>query len=479
MGKIVNNKIKIMACFVLISSALLVLTSYTTSPIYHISGSDSAAFRLMGRMIREGKIPYKDFFDHKGPFIMFLMWLGYGITGSDIGLLSIQILCLSASVFGICSLTNLFIEKKWIKRCILICFLILYGVYLEGGNIVEEYNLPFLIWSQYFCIKYLAGDQEKEHKPRYAFFYGITFAICIFTRATNALPLCIAVGVILTVLLYRKKYINLVKNALCFILGIGIVLIPVVIYFSAHDALHEMIYCTFTYNFKYASLHRGRMELMQLLGITRKTMICIFGAVVIGILSVRKNLAIAMIIILQSVTGIMVQFNSAMYRHYLLIYIPTVILSLVFYLHYYPKGKLYKIGVSLAVLGTILFMGFLGNDAFTKLHSQKDVRLAKEIDAVRNEIEKDEGDVVVYNSNCRFYVQTSLSPCYKYFHIQDFQCQYDERAFDEFKNEVESLKAKWIIEVRNRKNNEIIQQIIASHYREAYQTSHYILMKKK
>lgn len=50
------------------------LFSYSTSPLYSgYYGGDSAQFLTIGKAWMLGKIPYKEMFDHKGPFIFLVL----------------------------------------------------------------------------------------------------------------------------------------------------------------------------------------------------------------------------------------------------------------------------------------------------------------------------------------------------------------------------------------------------------------------
>lgn len=49
-----------------------------------------------------GRIPYKELFDHKGPFIFFVDMLGFMITGNKSGIVIIQ------SIFSIITVNALF-----------------------------------------------------------------------------------------------------------------------------------------------------------------------------------------------------------------------------------------------------------------------------------------------------------------------------------------------------------------------------------
>ena len=68
-----------------VSVFFLLVFSYSTSPFYPYSrGWDSAFFQLVGRGMTKGYLPYRDFFDMKGPWLFLIQYVGayigkYGI----------------------------------------------------------------------------------------------------------------------------------------------------------------------------------------------------------------------------------------------------------------------------------------------------------------------------------------------------------------------------------------------------------------
>lgn len=66
----------------IIAFLFVLIFSFSTSPLYpNYWGSDSAQFQTIGMAWASGKIPYRDIFDHKGPFIFWVNMLGYKMGG--------------------------------------------------------------------------------------------------------------------------------------------------------------------------------------------------------------------------------------------------------------------------------------------------------------------------------------------------------------------------------------------------------------
>lgn len=319
--------------FSLISVVYLLLFSLSTSFIYQNSwlGGDSDIFMLMGQLMKNGMIPYKEFFDHKGPVMFFIEYLGQMISDGRNGIFLIQVVFFTVSLYGTYKILNLFYEKK--KSVILtIISLLILNMYFGIGNLTEEYCLPFLLWSFYFAIKYLRNEksENKEHKPIYAFLYGITFMICALTRVTNAIPLCIVIIVGFVVMIREKQWKLIIKNAIYFIIGALIILLPFIIYFIKVDALYEMIYATFLYNIKYA------LNSDVTLGVKDKINQIVFimpliSSLILGMYYYiwnKKDRVIGVTVIVLSVTAIIFQLKNLLYEHYFMIWIPLILLGI-------------------------------------------------------------------------------------------------------------------------------------------------------
>ena len=65
------------------------------SPFTHIfPWVDSSAFLYDGLSLTKGLVMYKDFFDHKGPLIFIINYLGINLTGGILGVWVLEVLSL-------------------------------------------------------------------------------------------------------------------------------------------------------------------------------------------------------------------------------------------------------------------------------------------------------------------------------------------------------------------------------------------------
>ena len=61
-------------------------------------GFDSAFFQSIGKLWLEGIIPYRDYFDHKGPVLFMINALGYMFSNTRLGLFLVQSVFFSISL---------------------------------------------------------------------------------------------------------------------------------------------------------------------------------------------------------------------------------------------------------------------------------------------------------------------------------------------------------------------------------------------
>lgn len=267
-----------MAVLWLSGICFLLLFSYMTSPLFPWAyGWDSAFFQLVGSGMTKGYLPYRDFYDMKGPWLFFIEYaaqlLCYGRTGVFI------LQCVS-----LCAVLSLSyaIHRKYfyggiesgavsnaagsdgnggIKTGIagIVCSLaialplfIVLSATMEGGNLTEEWSLPFLFLPIYLSLDFIMGER-KEHKPLYGFVYGVCFGVIAFIRVTNAVMICAIALTVMVYLIKDRQWKNLWHNAGAFLLGMAAAFLPPLIYFGYHGEAGSMLRCVFVFGFVYGT----------------------------------------------------------------------------------------------------------------------------------------------------------------------------------------------------------------------------------
>lgn len=231
-----------------ISTLVCLISAKSVSPLFVHEGWDSAIFKIIGQGILDGKLPYRDLFDHKGPVIFYLNALGLGVAGGKVGLFALNALFLTATLYLVYRTSRLFSSAK---RSLGISLLsLLYWVFLsQGGNLTEIYALPAVALSLYLVLRLYQNPQ----KTFAGYFIGLGFAWMLLLRMNDAvmLPGGLFAGFFLFGLI-QKRYRQTLVATLWFLAGTATLILPFVVYFAAHNALADFWYGQFTFNYLYS-----------------------------------------------------------------------------------------------------------------------------------------------------------------------------------------------------------------------------------
>ncbi len=243
-----------------LSGCIFILTASSwTSPLFpNAYGYDCAWYSLMGRAITQGKVPYVDYFDLKGPVFFFCEALGQALIPGRNGVFILQCVSISLTAILIIRTAGLYVGPA-LSAAVLTLFYFFYFYLLWGGNTVEELFLPVNMLAVYLCLDFFrrlkAGGEISVKAP--AFLYGVGFGMLLFSKVTAAAPLIACVLTTLICLfttdtgLYRRDNWRLIgMSALYFLVGLSALSLPVLTYFGLRKALHRMLFACFEFAFQ-------------------------------------------------------------------------------------------------------------------------------------------------------------------------------------------------------------------------------------
>ena len=245
--------------------------SFWTSPYYkHWYACDSSLFAMVGRGIVEGRTPYVDFYDLKGPYLFFINALGQLLHRGRLGIFLIEIpfgLIMNVFAWKLC---RLYLSR--IKSCfVMAVYFYSHVSTIWGGGTIEEYMMALNMVAIYLVVSFMKDhDLKSDRIPALRiFFIGLFFGVMLFAKVTNAAPIigmCIGIAVIL---IRYKRYRELWRCIGIFLTGALTAALPMIIYFALNGALAEMLYCVFVFGYM-RSVGNGDPEMimweMQLMG---------------------------------------------------------------------------------------------------------------------------------------------------------------------------------------------------------------------
>ena len=125
-----------------------------SSPFLKYMDVDSSVFYTMGRAMADGKVPYRDLFDHKGWYIYFFNCLGALISPNNtVGLFVIECLFMLANVYLIYIIVML-INDDLLRINLTMSFMLFFlfnFITYQQGNIWGDFSAHFHL----FCCKVL------------------------------------------------------------------------------------------------------------------------------------------------------------------------------------------------------------------------------------------------------------------------------------------------------------------------------------
>lgn len=248
-GKICDNRIVIGAVIVLIAVATALYAATNTPLSIGSIGTDSAVFQYVARVIRNGGMPYRDTFDHKGPLIYLIDAFGQSIS-ETIGVWIVELLFILVAFIYAYKLGKLFgCGKRTALIPVLACaFSLVY--YFEGGNLVEEYACTCIIISLYVFAKYFIKKIVHWYD---LLLCGFTFAVVCLLRINMAvLWVVMCIGVLIDCI-HNKTVKKVFYFLLWFMIGVVIVALPIVIWLVKGNAWEAFVEDYFHFNFKYSS----------------------------------------------------------------------------------------------------------------------------------------------------------------------------------------------------------------------------------
>ena len=246
--------------FSLIASFLFITLCSMASFLFPLhSRVDQNIFYTLGRGILDGRVPYRDLFEHKGPLIYFFHAFAALIDRhSFIGIYLLEVIFFTVTLFFMLKTARLFTGERsaYITTllagavcCTAFCF--------KSGDNAEEYCFAFLVVSLYYFIRYFkAADRDligvglqgkmislHTHLINYKviFINGVLAGFVLWIKFIQ-LGFWIAwMGILFFVLLFQKEYKRAFVSCFVFLGGMAVTPLPWIIYFGVNHAIGDWL----------------------------------------------------------------------------------------------------------------------------------------------------------------------------------------------------------------------------------------------
>ena len=278
---------------------------------------DTAVFQTVGYMMKRGYLPYVDSFDHKGPLLYLIHYLG-SLIDTNSGVSIFQIINYFFTFFFAYKIARFKLNRPEAIFSVLVGCMILLNNHKEVAD-VEEFSMGFICISLYIFLDYLFNNKTTYKR---IFLAGLCCG-AVFLIKMNQVACWLVFGVYIFIeVLIRKNYKELRKFTGMFISGFLAIVIVFIIWLSCKGCLWEGVYDYIIFNFRYI---RSRRELLTSMEYWLTYEFYLF-TVITMLFFIRKNMRIHSIyLVYMIVSYCFIAFMEDTSCHHGLILIPAVI----------------------------------------------------------------------------------------------------------------------------------------------------------
>lgn len=238
-------------------SAVLAFLFLLNSPLHPWrcapTGTDSSVFKTVAFMMNMGYMPYKDSFDHKGPLLYVINYWGQLIAYYR-GVWVFEAASMTLTIFMLYKIARLKARVFPSTMIVLTAISMLLG-FFEQGNFTEEYAMPFIAIGIYFFLDYLLNGKISDIRIIVS---GISMgAVCLLRPNMTAVWVVFGVAILFSKI-RQKAWIESGRFIFYFMAGLGIIVIPFVVWLSVNGALKDCIQDYLVFNMQYCSTVGGR-----------------------------------------------------------------------------------------------------------------------------------------------------------------------------------------------------------------------------
>lgn len=357
MKKIKKDNLETLAvvAFIFAAAFVLLLKSPLNFWMRADAETDSSVYKTVALMMSRGYMPYRDSFDHKGPLTYLVNLLGMQID-DYCGVWVIEFITIFVTFAAIYKIARLRCTKIYSCLCILVSGSLLYD-YFEGGNMVEEYAMPFIAISLYIFLDYFLNHKINR----------LRLTVCgaclgaVFLLRPNMISVWIVFAIAVLIDCIRNSYITDLRDFIIFfLLGFVIIIAPVFIWLAVNGCFGDFIEDYIQFNMVYSSA-KGQGDKWNAGFYFANKSLVIFAALICAYLcGIKDRFLYGAYLIYLFVTLLCISMSGMPYAHYGMILVPAIA---------FPVASLFGLAVKESngkALGLFLVLYLVGSVSLPK-----------------------------------------------------------------------------------------------------------------
>lgn len=226
--------------------------------------ADSTVFLSIGQGILDGKVPYVDFFDHKGP-LLYAINAGGLLLGKFLGLSCgflpwggvwiLELVSLFLALLFAFKTALLFAAPRPAMLAVLVNSVCL-GAFFYQGNLPEEYALPLVFASLYLYLRHFISGVEL--RGRDTVLLGVFAGMSLLLKPNMFSVWAACSGVLCLQMALARDWRRFALHVGSFFSGVALVFVPVFLLLAITGALPDFFGQYVLFNLRYAS-HSGSL----------------------------------------------------------------------------------------------------------------------------------------------------------------------------------------------------------------------------
>lgn len=212
---------------------------------------DSAVWLRCAVEMIKGKVIYRDTWDHKGPVLFLIQYLGLRLVPHSLtGLWILECIFTFMTLWAFYLTAGLFTESMLVRFLAAVLSLQPYYYFFQQGNCVEEWSLPFISFSLYFFVRFLKTLQLVRWE---IFLAGVCMGFSFLLNGNLIAVWVCFVPLTALLLLCKKRYRDLLTCALWFAGGLLLILLTAAGVLLLQGAWSAFVEAYFGFNYSYTS----------------------------------------------------------------------------------------------------------------------------------------------------------------------------------------------------------------------------------
>ncbi len=400
------------------------------------TGADSFVFQYVAYAMKNGDIPYRDIFDHKGPLLYLINFFGYSIS-PKIGIWLFELITIFVTVCFVYKTAAVICKNKPFCVAVTVICLAMIHENLEGGNLTEEYAMPFIAVGLYVFADYFNNGKSSFTKLLLCGFCG---GCVLMLRPNMAVAWLIFPIFVFINEIREKRSKKLITYCIYFVGGVLVAILPFIIYYAAIGALGDLFDAYIIFNFEYSGT-AGFGEIVRIMLYFATPLVFLsIGVLIISLFAAGKKLfnTAYLIYLLVSLWSLSISGNP--FNHYALILIPSVSYPIALLFSKF-KQDFFENATVLA----LIFAAFIGSWLPMGSNIVKNIASKPEANEAFNEVveyvtentDEDERILVFGNEN-RLYLACNRLSASKYsyqYPIANVRDDIREEFYDEINEE--------------------------------------------